>query len=97
MWQALLAAQTSHSRCAHVLGVGEAQLLATDCTGRVTRLEGDWPQLITEFPRRLHSVQPCTSVTESFGKLNFSPDGASGGADIDLRLFMLLSGHGVSP
>ena len=96
-WQALLKEQPKLRirDAAHVLGVGEAQLLATDCTGRVTRLEGDWPQLIMEFPR-LGRVMCLTrnehAVHERHGEFRqiefFSGMGQVVGADIDLRLFM---------
>ncbi|HEY5704686.1 MAG TPA: ChuX/HutX family heme-like substrate-binding protein [Terrimicrobiaceae bacterium] len=80
---------------ARELGVGEAQLLATNCGDRVTRLEGEWTQLIKEFPR-LGRVMCLTrnehAVHERYGEFRqidfFNGMGQVVGPDIDLRLFM---------
>jgi putative hemin transport protein len=77
------------------LGVSEAELLATGCGGAVTRLEGDWTQLIREFPR-LGRVMCLTrneaAVHERYGDFQkidfFHGMGQVVGPDIDLRLFM---------
>ena len=96
-WEALLKEQPRLRirDAARLLGVGEAQLLATDCAGHVTRLEGDWSQLITKFPR-LGRVMCLTrnehAVHERYGEFRqiefFSGMGQVVGPDIDLRLFM---------
>lgn len=81
---------------ARELGVSEAELLATDCGKSVTRLEGDWSALITEFPR-LGRVMCLTrnesAVHERYGVFTneiafFHGMGQVVGADIDLRFFM---------
>ena len=77
------------------LGVSEAQLLATGCGNGVVRLEGDWTQLIKEFPR-LGRVMCLTrnehAVHERYGEFRqidfFGGMGQVVGPDIDLRLFM---------
>lgn len=78
------------------LGVGEAELLATGCAGgSVIRLDGDWSQLIREFPR-LGRVMCLTrnehAVHERYGEFRqvdfFNGMGQVVGPDIDLRLFM---------
>ena len=96
-WEALLEKQPKLRirDAARELGVAEAQLLATDCGGRVTRLEGDWAQLIKEFPR-LGLVMCLTrnehAVHERYGEFRqidfFNGMGQVVGPDIDLRLFM---------
>lgn len=80
---------------AAALGVSEAELLATGCGDNVTRLEGDWTQLIKEFPR-LGRVMCLTrnehAVHERYGdflKIDFFHGmGQVVGPDIDLRLFL---------
>src|SRR5262245_55924265 len=96
-WEALLKAspKTRIRDAAAELGVSEAQLLATGCGDRVTRLEGDWTQLIKQFPR-LGRVMCLTrnehAVHERYGEFRkidfFSGMGQVVGPDIDLRLFM---------
>ncbi len=99
-WKALLA-QTPNLRirdAAQRLGVSEAELLATRCGAGVTRLEGDWRELIKAFPK-LGRVMCLTrnqyAVHERFGEFRkigfFGPPPGMGqvvGADIDLRLFL---------
>jgi putative hemin transport protein len=77
------------------LGVSEAELLATDCGGRVTRLEGDWTQLIkdlTTLGRVMCLTRNEHAVHERFGeflKIDFFHGmGQVVGPDIDLRLFL---------
>ena len=77
------------------LGVSEAELLATDVGGKVTRLEGDWTALIKMLPK-LGRVMCLTrneaAVHERFGEFQhidfFHGMGQVVGPDIDLRLFM---------
>ena len=79
------------------LGVGEAQLLATGCAGgRVIRLDGDWSQLIRQFPllgRVMCLTRNEHAVHERYGEFRevdfFNGIGQVVGPDIDLRLFML--------
>jgi len=96
-WEALL--QTKPKLrirdAATQLGVSEAELLATDCGGLVTRMEGDWTQLIKDLPT-LGRVMCLTrnehAVHERFGeflKIDFFHGmGQVVGPDIDLRLFL---------
>ncbi len=83
---------------ANRLGVSEAELLATRVGTGVTRLEGDWRELVKAFPR-LGEIMCLTrndfAVHERYGKfeeVSFfgGPQGMGQvvGADIDLRLFM---------
>ncbi|MEX1119849.1 MAG: ChuX/HutX family heme-like substrate-binding protein [Terrimicrobiaceae bacterium] len=77
------------------LGVTEAELLATRCGGDVTRLEGDWTQLIKDLPtlgRVMCLTRNQDAVHERFGeflKIDFFHGmGQVVGPDIDLRLFL---------
>lgn len=100
-WQALQA-QEPRLRirdAAARLGVSEAELLATRCGNGVTRLAGDWAELIKELPR-LGRVMCLTrnenAVHERYGlfrEIGFFGGGGHMmgqvvGPDIDLRLFM---------
>lgn len=77
------------------LGVTEAELLATGCGNNVTRLAGDWTQLIKDLPT-LGRVMCLTrnehAVHERYGEFRqidfFHGMGQVVGPDIDLRLFM---------
>ena len=78
------------------LGVSEAELLATRCGSSVTRLEGNWGELMKKFPK-LGEVMCLTrneaAVHERYGTFPeqisfFHEMGQVVGADIDLRLFM---------
>jgi putative hemin transport protein len=77
------------------LGVSEAELLATRCGHGVTRLSGEWPELIKELPR-LGRVMCLTrnehAVHERYGDFRqidfFHGMGQVVGPDIDLRLFL---------
>ncbi|MEM9446485.1 MAG: ChuX/HutX family heme-like substrate-binding protein [Verrucomicrobiota bacterium] len=78
------------------LGVSEAELLATKCGESVTRLTGDWKDLIKSFVE-LGNVMALTrndhAVHEKIGKFEhiefFGPHmGQVVGKQIDLRLFM---------
>ena len=96
-WEALLKAHPKLRirDAARRLGVGEAQLLTTDCGHRVVRLEGNWTELIRQFPR-LGRVMCLTrnehAVHERYGEFRqidfFNGMGRVVGPDIDLRLFM---------
>lgn len=77
------------------LGVSEAELLATGCGANVTRLEGDWTQLIKDLPmlgRIMCLTRNEHAVHERYGeflKIDFFHGmGQVVGPDIDLRLFM---------
>ena len=50
---------------AHVLGVSEAELLATGCGESVTRLQGGWIELL----RGLQELGPVTVQTQSDGSI----------------------------
>lgn len=78
------------------LGVTEVELLATRCGDTVTRLEGNWMELVPKFPA-LGEVMCLTrneaAVHERYGTfptdITFFRDiGQVVSADIDLRLFM---------
>ena len=100
-WKALLAAEPNLRirDAAARLGVSEAGLLATRAGNGVTRLEGDWRELVKAAPR-LGRVMALTrnesAVLERYGvfeEIAFfgPPSGGMGlvvGAEIDLRLFM---------
>jgi putative hemin transport protein len=79
---------------ARQLGVSEAELIASECGDGVTRLAGDFRDLLA----RLHRLGPVMALTrnedvvhEKIGRYeNVSADGMVGlalGEDIDLRLF----------
>lgn len=80
---------------AEVLGVSEAELLATGCGGGVTRLEGSWRALLELLPA-LGEVKTMTrnasAVIEKWGRYErveiAGNLGQVVGDDIDLRLFM---------
>lgn len=104
-WEALL---KTHPKlrirdAASELGVSEAELLATGCGGRVTRLAGDWTQLIRDLPT-LGRVMCLTrnehAVHERYGEFRqidfFHGMGQVVGPDIDLRLFMNHWHHGFA-
>lgn len=77
------------------LGVSEAELLATRCGNGVTRLTGEWSDVIKELPR-LGRVMCLTrnehAVHERYGDFRqidfFHGMGQVVGPDIDLRLFL---------
>ncbi len=80
---------------AQELGVSEAELLATRCGEGVSRIEGNWQDIIKELPR-LGNVMCLTrneqAVHERYGVFRevsfFGPVmGQVVGPDIDLRLF----------
>ncbi len=85
------------------LGLSEAELLATGCGDSVTRLQGDWTQLIRDLPllgRVMCLTRNAHAVHERFGEFH-SPDffhgmGQVAGPDIDLRLFMSCWCHGFA-
>lgn len=76
------------------LGVSEAQLLATGCGENVTRLEGDWNEMLGKLgilgrvmalSRNEHAVHERYGV---YGKAEaFHGMGQVAGPDIDLRMF----------
>lgn len=80
---------------ARAFGVSEAELLAVECGAGVTRLEGDWRDLLKEF-HRLGRIMTLTrneyAVHEKHGYYRpVSFNGLVGlvlDEDIDLRLFM---------
>jgi putative hemin transport protein len=88
---------------ASALEVTEAQLLATQCGSSVTRLAGDWKELLSLFPK-LGRVMCLTrneaAVHERFGEFQqidfFHGMGQVVGPDIDLRLFMNHWHHGFA-
>ncbi|MGE0154573.1 MAG: hemin-degrading factor [Reyranellaceae bacterium] len=96
-WQALKAGEPNLRirDAAGRLGVSEAELLATGCGSTVTRLEGDWREVLKRVPA-LGRVMALTRneycVHERKGVYNeASFQGHMGlvlGDDIDLRLFM---------
>jgi len=99
-WRALLETEPKLRirDAAQKLGVSEAELLATRCGSDVIRLQGDWAELIKEFPR-FGEVMCLTrneyAVHERYGKFDeisfFGGPANMGqvvGPDIDLRLFM---------
>lgn len=83
---------------AHQLGVTEAQLLATRCGQGVTRLCGDWPDMIQQLPRLgkiMSLVRNEHAVHERKGEYaNISFEGPNGkigvvaNETIDLRIFL---------
>lgn len=85
------------------VGVGEAELLATNCGDTVTRLAGDWKELLKQLPK-LGRVMCLTrneaAVHERFGEFRkvdfFHGMGQVVGPDIDLRLFMSHWQHGFA-
>jgi len=96
-WCALLVDQPNlriRDAAAH-LNVSEAELLALDCGHRVTRLSGDWRELIQELPKLgplLALTRNEYAVHEKHGAYrNISFTGTQGlvlAEQIDLRLFM---------
>jgi putative hemin transport protein len=88
---------------ARALEVSEAELLATQCGETVTRLEGDWKELLKQLPK-LGRVMCLTrndaAVHERFGEFRqidfFHGMGQVVGPDIDLRLFMSHWQHGFA-
>jgi putative hemin transport protein len=85
------------------LGVSEAELLATDLGGRVTRLAADWTQLIKDLPtigRVMCLTRNEHAVHERYGEFLqtdfFHGMGQVVGPDIDLRLFMNHWHHGFA-
>lgn len=99
----LLNPKTRIRDAARDLGVTEAELLATRCGAGVTRLEGDWSNLLKQFPK-LGRVMCLTrneaAVHERFGEFRevdfFHGMGQVVGPDIDLRLFMNQWQHGFA-
>jgi len=85
------------------LGLSEAELLVTRCGESVTRLQGDWRQLIRDLPllgRVLCLTRNAHAVHERFGAFQpadfFHGMGQVAGPDIDLRLFMNSWCHGFA-
>lgn len=80
---------------ADVLKVSEVELLATGCPDDVTRLQGNWSDLLQKFPH-LGDVRCITrnqaAVHSRFGTFVepafFGQMGQVTGSEIDLRLFM---------
>ncbi|PWU06742.1 MAG: hemin-degrading factor [Verrucomicrobia bacterium] len=81
---------------ADALKVSEAELLATGCSENVTRLQGNWPDLLQKFPH-LGEVRCITrnqtAAHSRFGTFDesiafFGQMGQVTGPEIDLRLFM---------
>jgi putative hemin transport protein len=104
-WQALLAEKPKLRirDAATELGVSEAELLATDCGTRVTRLEGDWTQFVkdlTTLGRVMCLTRNEHAVHERYGEFLqvdfFHGMGQVVGPDIDLRLFMNHWVHGFA-
>jgi putative hemin transport protein len=91
----LLNPKTRIRDAAQELGVSEAELLATRAGEDVTKLEGDWTELIKSLPK-LGRVMCLTrneaAVHERFGEFRhidfFHGMGQVVGPDIDLRLFL---------
>ncbi len=85
------------------LGVSEAELLATGCGQAVTRLAGDWSQLIKDLPtvgRVMCLTRNEHAIHERYGEFRqidfFHGMGQVVGPDIDLRLFMSHWHHGFA-
>lgn len=85
------------------LGVSEAELLATGCGANVTRLAGDWTQLLkdlTTLGRVMCLTRNEHAVHERYGNFLqidfFHGMGQVVGPDIDLRLFMNHWQHGFA-
>lgn len=85
------------------LGVSEAELLATGCGANVTRLAGDWTQIIkdlTTLGRVMCLTRNEHAVHERYGEFLktdfFHGMGQVVGPDIDLRLFMNHWHHGFA-
>jgi putative hemin transport protein len=104
-WQTLLAEKPKLRirDAAAELGVSEAELLATDCGTRVTRLTGDWTQFIkdlTMLGRVMCLTRNEHAVHERYGDFLqadfFHGMGQVVGPDIDLRLFMNHWVHGFA-
>lgn len=96
-WQALQNAESPPRirDAAAELGVSEAELLALDCGRRVTRLAGDWGELLQELAalgRVMALTRNDDAVHEKYGVYgNVSINGGMGlvlNPDIDLRLFL---------
>lgn len=96
-WQALRGQQPNLRirDAARSLGVSEAELLATSCGNGVTRLAGDWREVLKQVPSlgrvmALSRNENCVHERKGvYGMPSF--DGHVGlvlGEDIDLRLFM---------
>lgn len=88
---------------ANELGVSEAELLATRVGREVTRLAGDWTQLIKDLPtigRVMCLTRNEHAVHERYGEFRqidfFHGMGQVVGPDIDLRLFMNQWHHGFA-
>lgn len=104
-WKALLEEQPKLRirDAAQKLGVSEAELLATGCGDKVTRLAGDWTALLKELSK-LGRVMCLTrnehAVHERYGNFLqvdfFHGMGQVVGPDIDLRLFMNQWHHGFA-
>ncbi|HRJ72304.1 MAG TPA: ChuX/HutX family heme-like substrate-binding protein [Terrimicrobiaceae bacterium] len=85
------------------LGVSEAELLATGCGANVTRLAGDWTQVIkdlTTLGRVMCLTRNEHAVHERYGEFLqtdfFHGMGQVVGPDIDLRLFLSGWHHGFA-
>jgi len=85
------------------MGVSEAEILATGCGEGVTRLSGDWKELLKEMPkagRVMCLTRNEDAVHERFGEFRevdfFHGMGQVVGPDIDLRLFMSHWHHGFA-
>ena len=104
-WDALLADQPKLRirDAAAALGVSEAELLATGCGANVTRLAGDWTQVIKDLMtlgRVMCLTRNLDAVHERYGEFLkvdfFHGMGQVVGPDIDLRLFMDQWTHGFA-
>lgn len=104
-WEALLNEKPKQRirDAADELGVSEAELLATRCGAGVTRLAGDWKQLLADLPsigRVMCLTRNQHAVHERFGEFLqvdfFQGMGQVVGPDIDLRLFMHHWHHGFA-
>lgn len=97
-WRELLASEPNLRirDAAERLGVSEAELLATRVGCGVTRLAGDWPEVVKELPslgRIMCLTRNEHAVHERYGnflEIAFLGHGVGQvvGPDIDLRLFM---------
>jgi len=104
-WQELLESKPKLRirDAADVLGVSEAELLATRVPETVTRLSGDWTHVLRDLPllgRVMCLTRNADAVHERFGEFRgvdfFHGMGQVAGPDIDLRLFMSHWHHGFA-
>lgn len=95
VWQSMRSAGEVRARdAAATLGVSEAELISSECGGRVTRLAGHFDELVQHLPRlgRVKAVtRNATCAHEKIGvyeDVTASPHfGLAGGADVDARAF----------